>query len=96
MDEFSEKIHLRGQNNYFGGTADDLEFEGTKQLFVGDYKWGASASTYNVASSCKVANTDKVASSYNVSNTYNVTYLLFVLILTPTPFPAQKLDTKNS
>ena len=54
------------------------------------------ASTYNVASSCKVANTDKVASSYNVSNTYNVTYLIFVLILTPTPFPAQKFDTKNS
>ena len=25
-------------NNYFGGTTNDLEFEGTKQLFAGDCK----------------------------------------------------------
>ena len=53
------------------------------------------ASTYNVASSCKVANTDKVASSYNVSNTYNVTYLIFVLILTPTHFQLKNLTPKT-
>ena len=29
---------MRGQNNYFGGTTNDLEFEGTKQLFAGDCK----------------------------------------------------------
>ena len=26
------------QNNYFGGTTNDLEFKGTKLLFAGDYK----------------------------------------------------------
>ena len=50
------------------------------------------ASTYNVASSCKIANTDKVASSFKYL--YYVTYLIFVLILTPTPFTAQKFDIK--
>ena len=32
------KRNLSEQNNDFGGT-NDLEFEGTKQLSAGDYKW---------------------------------------------------------
>ena len=33
-----QKRNLRKQKNYFWGTTNDLEFEGTKQLFAGDYK----------------------------------------------------------
>ena len=33
-----QKWNLRKQKNYFWVTTNDLEFEGTKQLFVGDYK----------------------------------------------------------
>ena len=33
-----QKRNLRKQKNYFWGTTNDLEFEGTKQLFAGDCK----------------------------------------------------------